>query len=416
MPKPKHSLIDIIGRLSDTVAKIGGSTPMYQSSLDADTARANAASDHDLATQKAQLDLATGKFDLSDKQREAGNNERERFANVLGAVNDPDDAANLPAMMAAAGLTDPRYAPFVKLIQANPDAAKTLSSALGGDSGDDVGKQIKSGYDSKGNRISYVVDSDGNPHILSGVTPDNNLKVVNTGDTNVVLGADGKPVTTLKTNISPNVIQQTSTQKQIASGHDATQIQIAGMPARAKPGGTGGAVDGMTAYNAARTGLSNLSDQIDRIIGDPGLAQATGLAGSVERHIPGTPAQRVLGNITTLKGQALTAAIQNLKALSANGNLGFRLTQQEANAFASQMAGALENTSQSPTDYANNLRAAQGRIKTMIQQLDEDAARKSKSAPSTGNSDIPTLSPSDAMKLAPGKSFRTLDGRLMVRH
>lgn len=132
--------------------------------------------------------------------------------------------------------------------------------------------------------------------------------------------------------------------------------------------------DPVTSYAEARSGLLDLSNQLDKITNDSDIGTATGLRGSIERHIPGTAAQRVVGNIATAKGQALAAAVNHLKALG-GGNLGFRMTQQEANAFGNSMGGAMDNTSQATGDYTQNLQAGKQRIQEMVQRMDADAMR-----------------------------------------
>lgn len=67
MPKKRPSLIDIIGRLSDTVATIGGSAPMYQPTLDARQDRELALGDHARKVDADTIKIATDKFDLGDK-------------------------------------------------------------------------------------------------------------------------------------------------------------------------------------------------------------------------------------------------------------------------------------------------------------------------------------------------------------
>ena len=415
MPKPRRSLLDTIGRISDVLAKVGGAEALYQPTLDAATARANAASDHDLATQKAQVDLATGKFDLGDKQREAANGERERFASVLGAVNDAEDAGNMPAMMAAAGLTDARYAPFVKMVQSNPEVAKTLASALGGDgSTDKLGHNLYFGTDQSGKTIAYQIGDDGQAHILNfnGVTPGEPSKVVNTGDKSVLVGSQtGGIKRILPNSVSPNTVANNKQSDTNNRRTTSTQITIAGMPARAKGGAANskGAVEdpNIPMYlNNIRQGFADLHsmqalpgeggalNQVEGAFGRSALGQKLG-------EQAGTPAAQkrlaVVKNISQLQ-QAM------LKSLPASATR--TKFEQE------MLARGLPDPAKMDFNTAN----------TVIDQLYASYQNALKSAQpasapaAVGTGGIPTLTPEQAAKLPSGARFRTTDGRELVRH
>lgn len=415
MPKPRRSLLDTIGKISDVLATVGGAQALYQPSLDAATARQTAASDHDLAVRKANLDYETSKFDLSDKQQEHANNERERFASVLGAVNDADDAANLPAMMAAAGLTDARYKPFVDMIQKDPDQAKVLASALGGDDGSDMGKTIKTGYDAQGNRVSYIVDGEGNPHILNGVTPDASYKVVNTGDKTSLIGPDGKPKLIIPNKVSPNTAATTAQSNTNNIRTTNTQLTIAGMPARPKAGTA--ASPSATAQDAL-SALDNIQGGFDRLhgmgalAGDPNTAAGT-IEGAFGRTALGQKIGAQMGNPAAQERLALQKNLSNLQSYMISSLPGSATrTRFEQEIQKQRLPDPMQ------MDYATASRVI-NELRTSYKRALAGAQAETKSAPRTGVpagwENAPTLSPADAAKLPSGAKFRSLDGRPMTR-
>lgn len=413
IPQKRHSLLDTIGRISDVFAKVGGANPLYQPTLDAREDRFNAQGDHARKVDAENLKYATDKFDLSDKQTAAADSERSRFANVLGAVSDPQDAGNLPQMMQAAGLTDARYAPFIKMVQDNPESAKVLASALGGGEGDETGKSIKTGYDAKGNRVAYVVDSDGNPHILSGVTPDANFKVVNTGDKTSLVGPNGLPTTIIPNKVSPNTAANNAQSNTNNIRTTNTQVEIAGMPARAKDGAPGKGA-GVADPNVP-TLLDNIEAGFQSLHGMNALPGEGGALGQIEGAIGRTAVGQKVGE------QFGTPAAQKRLEIMKN-------VSQLQQAMLKSLPASATRTKFEQEMLARGLpdpsKMSLGTARTVIQQLRQSYAQAVASLPkaqaaapaTSGNSNLPTLSPADAAKLPPGTQFRTLDGRVLVRH
>jgi hypothetical protein len=237
-PKKRLSVIDIIGRLADTVATVGGSQPMYQPTLEHIQDRANQV---DMDELKKRLTVAqVGEAEL-DPVLAA----RKRMGTALGALAGNANAAELwPSVAQQAGITDPQQvAQVASILQKTPDAAGIFAKALGADI-DNLGKNVFFGTDTSGKTVAYQVGPDGKPHILdfgaAGVTPSDPIKVVNTGGSNVIVGSGGGVKRILPNTARPDTILSTNTQRDIAAGHDRTQLTIAGMPARGKGAAAGG--------------------------------------------------------------------------------------------------------------------------------------------------------------------------------
>jgi hypothetical protein len=132
----------------------------------------------------------------------------------------------------------------------NPNAAGIFAKALGADI-DNLGKNVFFGTDASGKTVAYQVGPDGNPHILdfsaAGVTPNDPIKVVDTGGSQVIVGSSGAPRRILPKTARPDTIINANTSRDNNIRTNQTNLTIAGMPARPKgdgkaPGGDDGNV------------------------------------------------------------------------------------------------------------------------------------------------------------------------------
>lgn len=235
-PRKRLSVIDTIGRLADVIANVGGAQPLYQLNTEHRVDRANQV---DMDELKKRLTVAQ----VGEAELEPILAERKRFGTALGALaGNPDAAALWPSVAEQAGITDPqKIAAMGAILEKSPNAAGIFAKALGADV-DNLGKNVFFGTDTSGKTVAYQVGPDGHPHILDfggAITPNEPIKVVDTGGASVVVGGSGQPKKVLPHTARPDTLINTQTQRDIAAGHDQTQLTIAGMPARGK-GAAGG--------------------------------------------------------------------------------------------------------------------------------------------------------------------------------
>jgi hypothetical protein len=247
-PRKRQSVIDVIGRLADVVARVGGAEALYQPTLDAREDRARSI---DLEDLKKRLTVAeVGEAELNPILAA-----RKRLGTALGALaNNPDAASLWPSVAEQAGITDPQQVAGIgAILQAHPTSAGIFAKALGADV-DNLGKNVYFGTDTNGKTVAYQVGPDGTPHILdfsaAGVTPSDPIKVVDTGGSSVVIGSGGQTKKILPKTVSPD--QRDRSQ---------TAITIAGMPARSKG-------DGKTAPGGDDGNVPQLLDNIQRGFND----------------------------------------------------------------------------------------------------------------------------------------------------
>jgi hypothetical protein len=160
---------------------VGGAEALYQPTLDARQDRMNQV---DLDALKRRLTVAqVGEAELSPQLAA-----RKRIGTALGALaNNPNAAALWPSIAEQAGVDPQHTAAIGTILQNNPNAAGIFAKALGADI-DNLGKNVFFGTDASGKTVAYQVGPDGNPHILdfsaAGVTPNDPIKVVDTGGSN----------------------------------------------------------------------------------------------------------------------------------------------------------------------------------------------------------------------------------------
>lgn len=307
-PKPRRSLLDTLGRISDVVAKVGGADPLYQPTLDARQDRARL------------IDLEGLKKTLTEQQIAAGAlepqvAERKRIGTALGALAGHEgDAATLWPQIAEQAGIDPQKATAIgHILAANPASAGILAKSLGADI-DNLGKNVFFGTNTDGKTVAYQVGPDGHPHVLDfgdGITPSEPTKIVNTGPTSVVVGQSGNVKKILPNGVSPNTAAtnaQSNTNNERTTG---TALKIAGMPARAKDGTAASAK-----ASDPRAGLKIISD-IQTSFDNLHRMQALPGEGSAAGNLIGTLGRTQLGQAIGAK-TGLSQAAQERELLAKN--------------------------------------------------------------------------------------------------
>lgn len=128
-PKPRRSLLDTIGRISDVIATVGGAQPLYESNLEHRQDRGFAIDDRQRKIDADNLKLVTDKFAL-------GNSRNERLGQVLAGASQADNPAEVFNQVAPTLLSD--YSPdeiakITSYLQQNPKAAGPMAIQYGFD-------------------------------------------------------------------------------------------------------------------------------------------------------------------------------------------------------------------------------------------------------------------------------------------
>ena len=121
-PRDRRSVLDIIGGIADTVATVGGATPLYQPTLDAREDRTH------------QMELDEIRKRISEQTMQAGDAElegigREQLADVLaGVVGSENPAATFAALAQTANLPPERVAQIQQALEAGVDPDRLARS------------------------------------------------------------------------------------------------------------------------------------------------------------------------------------------------------------------------------------------------------------------------------------------------
>lgn len=122
--KPRRSILDIIGGISDVLAKVGGAEALYQPTLDA-----RRKFNQDAQTAQLQQQLLQGQgTQFADKHEETL---RSQTADVLAGISGQANAADLFEQNAPAGLPPAVKAQISQQLRANPESAPAIAKMFG---------------------------------------------------------------------------------------------------------------------------------------------------------------------------------------------------------------------------------------------------------------------------------------------
>jgi hypothetical protein len=279
--RSRSSVLDVIGRAADVFARVGGAPALYQPTLDSRQDRELALGDHD-----REIDMDKLRADLARQQITAGTGaitdadtaRLQRAAQGLQAIRQANPEADIsavwPVIAKQMGIPDEQAGALLQASSQNPDIFRGLAGST-----NDLGKNLYFGTGPKGETVAYQIGKDGQPHILNfgaaGVTPSEPTKVVDTGDSAVVLGQSGQTKRILPKTEAPGKAADRAqaagiagarirSAETIARGNQQTQLTIAGMPARSNGKAAAGGSSPVAAQNADNL-LKELSGIYDKL-------------------------------------------------------------------------------------------------------------------------------------------------------
>lgn len=132
--RPRRSVLDMIGGLADTIATVGGATPLYQQNLDAQLARTNAAEDRardiDLDGLRKQLlenqvaaggqNLEAGQLDIQNARNQLLDSAGNGLRQVFGRVGADGLAKAWPLIAGQLGIPEEQAAQIAQSLAADP--------------------------------------------------------------------------------------------------------------------------------------------------------------------------------------------------------------------------------------------------------------------------------------------------------
>lgn len=136
--RPRRSVLDIIGGVADTVARVGGADPLYQPNLDARTERARAEVNNDweqkFNTQKltrGDQQIEAGAMGIDDAEQARMGQAARGLAAVYAQSGDAGVARAWPMLAQQLNISDEDKALFSQALTDNPkEAIAALNSAM----------------------------------------------------------------------------------------------------------------------------------------------------------------------------------------------------------------------------------------------------------------------------------------------
>lgn len=192
--RPRRSLLDTVGRISDVLARVGGADALYQPSLDAREDRSNMLED-----RTRGIDLDALRRTLVEQQIAAGGDEATGRGNaMLGAAarglqaikaRGGDIATAWPILARQAGIPEDRAAALSQIFTDNPQAVDAIAAMTGQEK--EFGLQPFYAQGSDGVLRAYQLGKDGSVQPVKlgeGETPIDPLKFVDVGGSQVGVG------------------------------------------------------------------------------------------------------------------------------------------------------------------------------------------------------------------------------------
>jgi hypothetical protein len=206
-PRQRRSLVDILGHVADTLATVGGAPAQYQSNIDAQLARTQAAED-----RPREIDLDNMRRDLLKTQIAHGNAqtaEDQGKADTAHVALLGTGAKGLRAVFGKSGVDGVTRAwPLLAAnLHLSPEDTQLISSHLAQDPEGTISALEATAAKASGQKYGlnpvYTVDADGklhlhqlseggdlnSPELPAGETPVDPVKVIDTGDGQVVVGS-----------------------------------------------------------------------------------------------------------------------------------------------------------------------------------------------------------------------------------
>lgn len=241
--RPRRSLLETIGGISDVLARVGGAEALYQPTLDAREDRGFAQED-----RMRQIDMDALKMRQGEQQIQSGDMEIEGAQKAIAAnamrglkaiqKSGGDITRAWPILAKQAGVDDESAAQLAELFGQDPNAIDGLITTLGG-SPAEFGLQPFYAQGEDGKLVGYQLGKDGTIQPITlpdGQTPIDPLKFVDTGNAQVGVGSrSGNPVRILPKGEAPGKAADRTSRERIAGMNNRTRITVAGM----KPGPKG---------------------------------------------------------------------------------------------------------------------------------------------------------------------------------
>lgn len=131
VPRDRHSFLDVLGGVADTLASVGGAAPLYQAGLDAQDARARQVDLDQMRQQQFDMQQRQGEQTLASGQQQLAGGEREQVGQALSGVIGAENPAEAWAQIADTANISPARKAQIAQALASGVAPDKLAQAFG---------------------------------------------------------------------------------------------------------------------------------------------------------------------------------------------------------------------------------------------------------------------------------------------
>lgn len=366
--RPRRSLLQTIGGLSDVLARVGGAEALYQPTLDAREDRGFAQEDRMRQIDLDELKMRQGEQQIQSGDMEIENAQKAIAANAMRGLkaiqkSGGDITRAWPILAKQAGVDDESAAQLAELFGQDPNAIDGLITTLGG-SPAEFGLQPFYAQGADGKLEAYQLGKDGTiqrVNLPEGQTPIDPLKFVDVGDRQVGVGTrSGAPIRILPKGEAPGKAADRSSRERIAGQNNRTRIAVAGIRGQ-NTGKKDDKPSGAEIARGAAPVVSALRDAVNRLYQSGGMS-------SPERSTAGTVGAMVRENVPGVERIASPegfSARQDFERLTTVGipsllPLMGGLTLGGKNIDAAKELDTWRNAIASAKDYPSAIRAIEG--------------------------------------------------------
>lgn len=273
----RRSLLGTIGGIADVLARVGGATPQYQPTLDAATARATGAQDHQQQVDLNTLKLASNTMDNSTQQGKQIQGAAAQLQAIVKANPQIDPGKAWGLLSQRFGLDPQVSANIFSQIQADPNALTALASGTDNDGKEKYGGNViyATGPDGKLTAFQAGLGANEGRNILpAGYTPVDPTKFVDAGGQQIGYGAQTgqiKPGLTITKTAKPDTTAEITSREKIAAQAIAAARDRAAAAAAAKAKPPASSADALAMIDNIQSGFNALHG-MNALPGDNGGA------------------------------------------------------------------------------------------------------------------------------------------------
>lgn len=383
IPRSRQSVLDVLGGVSDVLARVGGAEALYQPTLDARADRARMVDLDALKKRQMEQQIQTGDAELQNMDLSRLGASLRGLQSVQRSGG--DIAAAWPILAKQAGIPEDRAQALGEIFSTNPQALGGLATMLGQER--EFGLQPFYAQGSDGKLQAYQIGKDGTIQPITlpeGAEPIDPIKFIDTGGTQTAYGTrSGAVRRILPKQEAPGRGADRASRERIAAAGNASRERIATQKTDAGKGNT----EGMQTQAAGLLGeLRGLYDDLHQMgaLVDPNQGTMTNIGARVRASGAGQLLEGAVGTEAQTKRDRIAAIRPSLMQSLAKAT-GMTGRQLDSNADVKLFMQTVTDPTKS---YQANMDAINGLERFLASNTKKPAAAPQKTAGGGGKPSV----------------------------